>query len=307
MEVDEIWGRSFEEESLQPTLGGIALPRFQLGEDFSQVEDALGVLLLDTESLGAAEVEQAFHIDEARSGLPGAGEGIALVEGGMPPAPDPRVPGPDTQVTDLLERECSCGRQVDRLGSLLQVALPKRVLELPCASCMARLLFSERPAVEVAELCGMSLRTFKLRMRKQGFSTFPSKGARSINRAIREVERHLQSAEAVDDGGTRERFEGRLADCIAERKRFLSNFERKFATQDKGLVVAPSKSFLNLRKRLGKWGQKAQRRAIRQLVTEGLSAEALSQRGADRVPPPPPAPAPGAVPARAGRAELSRA
>ena len=152
----------------------------------------------------------------------------------------------------------------------------------------------------------MSLRTFKLRMRKQGFSTFPSKGARSINRAIREVEGRLlgASAEALDDGGTRERLEGRLEDCLAERKRFLSKFERKFATRDRGLVVAPSQSFLNLRKRLGKWRQKAQRRAVRQLTAEGLSAEALSGRGAGRAPPPPPAPAPAAGPARAGRAGL---
>ena len=131
----------------------------------------------------------------------------------------------------------------------------------------------------------MSLRTFKLRMRKQGFSTFPSKGARSINRAIREVEGRLlgASAEALDDGGTRERLEGRLEDCLAERKRFLSKFERKFATRDRGLVVAPSQSFLNLRKRLGKWRQKAQRRAVRQLVAEGLPAErpsALIPQGA---------------------------
>ena len=66
--------------------------------------------------------------------------------------------------------------------------------------------------------------------------------------------------------------------------------------------MAPSQSFLNLRKRLGKWRQKAQRRAVRQLTAEGLSAEALAGRGAGRAPPRPPAPAPAAGPARAGRA-----
>jgi len=154
---------------------------------------------------------------------------------------------------------------------------------------MARLLFSERPAGEVAALCGMSLRTFKHRMRKQGFSTFPSKGARSINRAIREIRERLgqlpPAADAADDGGARERLEGCLAGALGERARFLSEFFFKYTTRDAGLAVAPSESFFHLRKRLGKWRQKAQRRAVRQLVAGGLSAErppALVPQGAPR-------------------------
>ena len=164
--MDEFWGR-FPEGGLEgPFLGGAAPPRLLLGEELSPEVDALEALLLHAESAGAAPLEEAFHFGDVGSPFPGPGEGTALVEGGMPPAPDPRVPGPSTPVADLLERACSCGRHVDRAGSLPQVTLPKGVLELPCASCMARLLFSERSAGEVAELCGMSLRTFKLRMRK---------------------------------------------------------------------------------------------------------------------------------------------
>ena len=171
---------------------------------------------------------------------------------------------------------CSCGRRVSEATSFKSAAKDGRTLTLPGTACLVWLVVSEKSAPEAAELCGMCLTTFKHRMRERGFASFPSKGARSINRALRELQAQLASARAEGQANYANMIQGRLVACVAERELFLSTFLQKLETRDRALRVAPSKAFMRLRSRMHKCkykkGQKQRALAkVSELISEGLS------------------------------------
>ncbi len=175
---------------------------------------------------------------------------------------------------------CSCGRKVFKVRRFMTAERLGRKKTLPCTGCLTWLVDSEKSAPEAAELCGMCLTTFKHRMRARGFSSFPSKGARCINRALKELEDQLRSALSEDDNDYADVLRGRLAACLEERKRFLEAFSDKLDKGDFDARVVPSQDFMRLRSRMHKcrFKKKGQKMALQRLISEGLSLRALQGR-----------------------------
>ena len=173
---------------------------------------------------------------------------------------------------------CSCGRRVHKATIFKAAAKAGRTKTLPCTACLVWLVVSEKSAPEAAELCGMCLTTFKHRMRQRGFASFPSKGARSINRALRELQAQLASARAEGQAKYANMIQGRLVACVEERELFLSTFLQKLETRDPALRVAPSKAFMRLRSRMHKCKYKKGQKERALAKVSALIADGLSER-----------------------------
>ena len=267
----------------------------------------------DGESLSAPELEELDDEDEAEGEDEDAGDGEddeAEAEAEEAPATPQKTPAaspadsredvplsahagePPRPAAPLLRRlrdppaargaagpapACSCGRRVFKVRRFMAAERLGRKKTLPCTACLTWLVDSEKSAPEAAELCGMCLTTFKHRMRARGFSSFPSKGARCINRALKELQDQLGSALSADENDYADLLRGRLAACLEERKRFLEAFSDKLDKGDFDARVVPSQDFMRLRSRMHKcrFKKKGQKLALQRLINEGLSERAL--------------------------------